>query len=186
MKLSRILKQILTEKKGDAYEANCAMLYFNLPELKNIHKMIDKDDLFTEEGDRSYGIEDEPHITLLFGLDPKVPLHDVQGIINNHNFTSGKLVNASLFKNEKYDVLKFDVDSDSQNELSEINKELKEFPYKNDYPDYHPHCTIAYLKPGKGQKYVDELKEVDFSFIPSRAVYSESNGTKHNIKIKLV
>jgi hypothetical protein len=33
---------------------------------------------------------------------------------------------------------------------------LKKFPFTSDYPDYHPHITLAFVKPGKGKKY--ELK----------------------------
>lgn len=36
----------------------------------------------------------------------------------------------------------------------DINKKLKELDYKNDYPDYTPHITLAYVKSGEGEKYI--------------------------------
>ena len=55
-----------------------------------------------------------------------------------------KIHDESLFENPKYDVLKFDVISPL---LNKINKKLtKELPYTSDFPDYHAHCTIAYIK----------------------------------------
>ena len=46
--------------------------------------------------------------------------------------------------------------------------------------------TIGYLKPGKGQKYADELKKFDdFWVAPIYAVYSQTDGTKDKIHIKI-
>jgi 2'-5' RNA ligase len=45
------------------------------------------------------------------------------------------------------------------------------FEYTTDYPDYHPHITIAYLKPGCGKKYAEELKEEKI-FEPTKYFYS--------------
>mgnify|MGYP003352094323 CR=1 FL=1 len=39
--------------------------------------------------------------------------------------------------------------------LNALNKQLCKFPYTNDYPDYKPHITIAYVKKGLGKKYLD-------------------------------
>lgn len=185
MKLISVLKQLLQEKKGDSYESNCAMLYFNFPQIKEIHAAIDKDDLYTEDGPRTFGLEDRLHITLLFGLDPKVPIDDVKTVIDQYEFVPGTIENASLFNNEKYDVLKFDVDSDTVKELTKINEDLKELPYKNEFPNYHPHCTIAYVKSGMGKKYVEEFKGASFNFTPTHVVYSESNGNNKRIKINV-
>jgi hypothetical protein len=49
------------------------------------------------------------------------------------------------FENELYDVLKFDVKREKS--LFDCNKDLMKFPHTTDYPDYHPHLTISYLKP---------------------------------------
>jgi len=183
MKLLSILRDLLLEKKGDKYEYNCAMLYFDLPQIKEIHKAIDKDDLYTEDGPRTFGLEDQPHITLLFGLHPEVSLDEVKNAVDKHEFSKGTIHNASLFEHKGYDVLKFDVDPDSSKELGKVNEELKKLPHTSEFPNYHPHCTIAYLKKGKGAKYVEEFAGTSFDYTPRHVTYSLAEGGKKTIKI---
>jgi 2'-5' RNA ligase len=88
-----------------------------------------------------------------------------------------------LFENEKYDVLKFDVNGEN---LHACNKALKQHPHTNNFPDYHPHMTIGYLKPRMGKKYTKMLKGQEFELIPTHAIYSEPDGTKSKIKIEII
>lgn len=183
MELFNIFKQIMLEKKGDSYEYGCAMLYFDFPEISTIHNSIDPNELYEEEEDRTYGLENEPHTTLLYGLHNEVSAKQISIVLNKFTFSTCKIYNASLFENEKYDVLKFDVKGES---LKECNKKLCELPHTNDFPNYHPHLTIGYLKPGCGKKYVKMLKGAEFEFVPTYAVYSEPNKkTKIKINIKI-
>ena len=175
----------LLEKKGDSYDKGAVMLYFSFPELLHIHDSIMESDLYHEEGDRSFGYEDEPHTTILDGVEPEVDIRDIEKITDFYTFSPCKLHNASLFNNNpNYDVLKFDVEGES---LSEINLELKSLPYKSDYPNYHPHLTIAYIQKGMGQKYADIVnkKYPEIWLAPQYIVYSESNGNKNKITIKI-
>lgn len=181
-KLTDLLKQYILEKKGDSYEYGCAMLYFKFPQIKEIHDQIDPDDLYTEEGPRSYGIEDEPHITLLFGIHPEVSLDEIVDILDRHTYTPCQVHNASLFENERYDVLKFDVKGA---DLHETNEELCELPHTNKFPDYHPHMTIAYVKSGKGKKYTDLFEGKEYELIPRYGLYSAPDGEKDKITIKV-
>lgn len=176
------LVDLLLEKKGDTYEYGCAMLYFNFPEMNKIHGAINPSDLYEEDEDRSYGLEDEPHTTLLFGLHEGVSVEDVQSVLDGFTFGTCKVHNASLFENEEYDVLKFDVKGDN---LHACNEALKQYPYTNSFPDYHPHMTIGYLKPGMGAKYVKMLKGQEMELVPTHAVYSQPDGTKSKIAIKI-
>ena len=169
--------QSIMEKSKDTYSYGCAMLYFNFPEMEEIHSMIDPEDIYTEEGDRTYGLENEPHVTLLYGLHSyEINDQDVIDVCKEKKVGNIKLYNASLFENKDYDVLKFDADNDV---LFEINKNLTEnFPYSTDYPDYRPHSTIAYIKSGKGAKYIDMLKGKEFIATPDKIVYSKPDGTR--------
>ena len=174
------LANLILEKKGDSYDSGAVMLYITFP--KNaVHSKISNNDLYEEEGDRTYGIEDEPHITLLYGLNSeKIKDEDIKKCILNFTFPELLLHNISLFKNEKYDVLKFDV-KDKNKILYKCNKALQKFPFTSDYPDYHPHCTIAYLKPGLGDKYVKMFKKLKFGVEPEFCVYSKPDGSKIKI-----
>jgi len=176
------LIEVLKEATGQTYEYGCVMLYFDFPEIKKIHEIIDPDDIYHEEGDRSFGLEDEPHTTLLYGLHDGVTSQDVEGVLEQFKFGTCSIKNASLFDNPQYDVLKFDVSGPG---LHEANKELTEFPHTTNFPDYHPHLTIGYLKPGTGKKYTEKLKGLSYSLTPKYAVYSKPDGGQDKLKINV-
>jgi hypothetical protein len=174
-----IVEEFIVEKSGDSYSSGCVMLYFDFPEMNDIHRSIDSNDLYEEDGDRTFGLENEPHVTLLYGLKKDVTPQEVKEILDQFNFNACKLHNVSLFENE-YDVLKFDVDGD---DLYEANKALCNLPYENSFPDYHPHATIGYLKKGAGKKYCDKMKGLEYELAPSHAIFSQPDGTKTQIAI---
>jgi 2'-5' RNA ligase len=185
MKKIPLFEEFITEKKGDSYSAGCVMLYFDFPQMEALHKLIEPDDIYTEDEDRTYGLEDEPHCTLLYGLDPKVTLDQVKEKVGPFKFSDLIAYNASLFENPKFDVLKFDMRYPIKGGsfLHKCNKALCELPYKSDFPDYHPHMTVAYIKPGLGKKYVSLFKDKEYNITPSSIVYSEADGTKTKIEI---
>ena len=164
------------------YDYGCVMLYFNFPEIKNIHSLINSEDIYTEEGDNSFGLEDEPHTTLLYGLHDGVTEEDVRNVVDNFDYGTCRLTNPSLFNSEKYDVLKYDVSGPN---LHETNAELTELPHTTSFPNYHPHLTIGYIKKGEGQKYADKLKELNFKLDPTHIVYSLPSGEHIEIPINV-
>jgi|TARA_R110000772_G_scaffold97214_2_gene196394 hypothetical protein len=175
---------ILEDKKSN-YSYGCVMLFFKFPKLVNIHNIIQPQHIYTELLDISYGLETEAHTSLLYGLHDTVSLNDVTGVLQKYNYGEYKLTNPSLFENEKFDVLKFEVSGDN---LYKTNTDLKQFPYTSSYPDYQPHLTVAYLKSGMGKYYVDIINKAnvtEFSLIPTHAVFSEADGTKSKIKINI-
>lgn len=180
MKNIKKFNEFITENSTSTYDKGCVMLYFNFPMMDKIHNTINPNDIYEEDGDNTYGIEDEPHVTLLYGLNPKVKLNQVKEVIKDINFGQCILHNASLFEND-YDVLKFDVKGDG---LHKCNTELKNLPHENSYPTYHPHMTIAYLKKGTGKKYCDNMKGQEYKLNPSHGVFSQPDGTKNIIKLK--
>jgi len=164
------------------HDYGCVMLHFNFPEMEKIQDMFNPDDIYEDETDNSFGLETEAHVTLLYGLHEGISIKNIKSILEKFSFGPCKITNVSLFENEKYDVLKYDVDGDN---LSEANLQLKKFPHTSDFPDYHPHLTIAYLKPKKGNKYIKALKGINFTLTPLYATYSQSDGTKEKIDIKI-
>jgi hypothetical protein len=176
------LKDLIKEGSGQVYEYGCAMLYFSFPEINKIHDAIDPKHIYIEEGDRTFGLEDEPHTTLLFGLHQEVGTKQIQEVLDKYTYSTCEIHNASLFKNEKYEVLKFDV---AGNNLHESNKDLREYPHTSNFPNYHPHLTIGYLKPGCGDKYVQMLKGKEFWLTPQYAVYSKPDGSQETLNIKI-
>jgi 2'-5' RNA ligase len=185
-----LVKLILeNDKKSQKFDYGCVMLYFSFPQLAELQSQIEDEDLFVpEEGDtRTYGKETEPHCTLLYGLHKEVTLDQVKEALSDVTFTECKLYNVSKFDNPKYDVLKFDVKGNAPTScgLREANDALKAYPYTSDFPDYHPHSTIAYLKKGSADKYISNLKDKEYNLTPEYAIYSVPSGDKHKIKINV-
>jgi len=168
------------QKPKNVHDFGCAMLYYDFPKMKELHECIEEGDIYTEENDDSYGLEDEPHVTLLYGLHDGVDDEHVREICMSHKFENLLLENISSFENEKYDVLKFDVKGKG---LHECNSKLANLPHTNDYPNYHPHSTIAYLKPGKSKGYIEKLKGASHQISPKMIVYSKPSGEKSKWKL---
>jgi 2'-5' RNA ligase len=172
---------ILKEEK-QTFDYGCVMLYFDFLQMNKIHDFIDPNDIYTQEGDRTFGLEDEPHCTLLYGLHDGVSNENIKSVLDKYTYTTLKAHNISLFENPDYDVLKFDVQGDN---LHEINSDLQQYPYTSNFPDYHPHMTVGYLNSGSGKRYVEMLKDYEYELIPKYAVYSKPDGNKIKIKIKV-
>lgn len=177
------LLSLITEDHKHDY--GCVMLYFDFPEMNKIQYIINPEDIYEDEDDDSFGLETEPHVTLLYGLHENVTVDDVKKAINKFEYGDCRLGNPSIFENEKYDVLKYDVYYATRGGafLHKVNKELKKLPYTSDFPEYNPHLTIAYLNPGKGKKYTKHLKDTSFILNPKYAVYSKVDGSKEKLKI---
>jgi 2'-5' RNA ligase len=155
------------------------LISLNFPKIQDA---INPKDIYEEEGDKTFGLENEPHTTLLYGLHKEVTLNNIKQVLGNFTFSICKVDNISTFNNPKYDVLKFEV---SGKNLKKCNKELKQFPYTTDFPKFNPHLTIGYLQPGTGGKYVNDFKKLIYNLVPKYAVYSQPDGTKSKIKIKI-
>lgn len=156
-------------------EFGCLMAYLDLPEMSLLQNQISDFDIredFRDGGD--------PHITILYGFHLDQTNHqdiaeDCKNLITKP-INDIRIVDVSIFENKEYDVLKLAVESETLSELHDYFK--KSFPYTNDFPDYNPHITIDYLKPGKGTKYVNsidlyEIREVEI--VCDKIVYSMGN-----------
>lgn len=182
-KAMRLMGIKLNENRHNVNEYGCVMLYLDYPDFKDIQSKIDKKDLYEDPNDDSYGLESNCHVTILYGLHEVVKDEYIKEIVDKFDFNDDIVSNGlSLFKNEKYDVLKFDVVKDN-NDLGKCNNELKNLPNTNTFPVYHPHITLAYLKRGFGKKYVKLLNNKDeYVFKPTKIIYSKIDGSEVNLK----
>ena len=100
------------------------------------------------------GRETEPHITVKYGLHGN-DAEAVRSLLADEPPVRVKLGKVSLFENDDADVVKIEVDSP---DLHRLNKKIADaLPVTDTHPDYKPHVTIAYVKPGMGKKYVESL-----------------------------
>src|ERR1017187_10177149 len=144
---SRLRSALIKEGAHKTNRLGCVMVFLDIDKDKwnELQDSIKEEDLYLPEGESGYGKEDDPHVTILYGLDADIPDEDIENEIKNIKAPEIKLGKVSSFENVKFDVLKIDIVS---NDLHELNKKFKEFPFKSDYPDYHPHCTLAYVNKG--------------------------------------
>lgn len=100
-----------------------------------------------------HGREEQPHVTVKFGLHGNDP-EEVRKIIENEppiKLTLGKIKVFKGVENGTADAVVVDVDSP---DLHRINKAIADaLPTTDTHPEYKPHLTLAYVKPGLGQKY---------------------------------
>ncbi|MEP6667847.1 MAG: sigma-70 family RNA polymerase sigma factor, partial [Chthoniobacter sp.] len=129
------------------------------------------------------GREFEPHVTALYGLTGEGDTTNaVREAIKGHDPITLTLGKISKFSNadSPYDVLKIDVTSP---QLHALNKTLRKLPHKNDYPDYHPHLTLAYVNKGAADEYVGDARfEGKTITIPS-LTHSSADRVKTDIRL---
>lgn len=168
----------ISEGQDTKIEYGALMLNINVPKWKEITKMIDKNDIYTKA---TFGIEKEPHVTILYGFHQEVTPKEIEELLKEkHNPTDKikiELVGISHFETPNYDVVKFDVKSEK---LVELNKLMKKLPYTSSFPNYHPHMTISYVKKGTGKKY-DEKFDENVELASNNIVYSTVKGRKTTI-----
>lgn len=99
------------------------------------------------------GREKEPHITVRYGLHTDNG-ERVGDVLTHRKPVTVRVGNVSIFPGEEYDVVKLSVES---SELHALHRQLAELEHTDTFPDYKPHITLAYVKPGAGAKY-DGLK----------------------------
>lgn len=167
------------EKKG-SHDFSCIMADFPDHIAKKIQKwekkLVEPDDLYTKEAEN--GLETEVHVTVLYGLHNPEP-DESRELLADRGNTKLILGKTSIFETPEYDVLKFDVDS---NDLKKLNQLLrKNCEYTSSYPRYVPHCTIAYLKKGRGKKYVGNADFQGTSVTVKELTFSSKNGKKTKI-----
>lgn len=155
------------------FEFGCVMLFFDNPLLEVMQNEILEEDL------HEYGLEVEPHISLFYGLHsgeipPQIVIKECSIL-----YSPIKTTGVSLFKNLEFEVIKIDVDSP---DLRYVNRCLEKLPNTRQFDKFVPHSTIAYVKPGTGEKYLKRfnaiLAENPLQFFPDRIVYSMPNEKK--------
>jgi DNA polymerase III epsilon subunit-like protein/2'-5' RNA ligase len=175
MKIKNYIQFIKESINGHKY--GCVMVDIPVSNWNEITSSIDPEDIFhgDENGDPK-GIQEDPHVTILYGLHDGVTEDEVKSVFDNFDGEINiKVDGIDIFENKDFDVVKFNVKPDGA--LQYLHDELSKFPNSNQFPDYKPHITIAYVKKGTGKKYIKpdykyEVKNVN------KITYSMSDGKK--------
>jgi hypothetical protein len=171
----KVKKYIQFIKESTSYDYGCVMVEVPVSNWNEITSIINKDDLYEVEGE-NYGIQDNPHLTLLYGLKSNITKEQVEQVLEKA-IDGGKIdidiENIGLFENDNFDVVKFNIKKTEQ--LQKLFDSLSELPNENTFPDYNPHMTIAYVKKGLGKKYT---KTYSHKVSSNDICYSMANGEK--------
>jgi hypothetical protein len=173
-------KQFVKESiNGYAY--GCVMVDYKFENWSSLLDSINTEDIYKVEG-KNYGLQPRPHLTLLYGIHDTVTDEQIQNCFQDttEEDFKVKISGVSLFENPEFDVVKLEVVKTPI--LEEVNKKLSELPNSNQFPEYKPHITIAYVKKGLGQKYIDPNYEYQIKNI-SKIVYVRPDKSEYNIQL---
>lgn len=129
---------------------------FNLPaelayQVRQLGYRVEFDDLAED------GREDNPHITVKYGLHTD-DADEVRRAVEGQPPVAVQFGPVSFFSSAEHDVIKIDIESSGLHALnSAISGALA---CTDTYPDYKPHLTVAYVKPGLGPHYAERLNDL--------------------------
>lgn len=142
---------------------------------------VDPGDVYTDpENPEEYGFSEEPHITLQYGFHNARSMY-VAKRLKRQSPVVVQFGPTSLFHGKDYDVLKLEVWSPDLHALRPVAK--KRLVVTETHPEYSPHVTIAYLKKGRGRKYVGERVLPEDPVVLKDVVFSSKNGTITRISL---
>ena len=128
------------------------------------------DHLFIDESDPSFGRENNIHITILGNIE-ETNHEKIKNAISIETKFVCPLGKIQLFtNNSKYDVIQIEAKCD---QIFQLHKSLSQ-SIKNvmKFPLYVPHVTIAYVKKGYGDKFLDNTYFVGQEFMIDKLVLS--------------
>lgn len=128
------------------------------------------------------GREKEAHVTVKYGLHSTSD-SGVRKAIADESPVTIVLGKISLFRNDDADVVKVGVQSPG---LRRLNQKISTLPNSDTHPDYQPHATIAYLKPGKGAPYAGKSVPgvTGKSVTADAVVFSSKSGNRSTIPLE--
>ncbi len=150
------------------------------PELAEAVKAFSREHI-AEEDLAEKGYEDDVHITVLYGLHTG-DADDVRRVVNGFGPVQVRWGGISVFETDDGDCIVLDV---LPGGINILNSRLREsLEYTSKFLEYKPHLTLAYVKPGEGEKYVQLLdgrlpleKYVNFDSL----VFGAANGERVTI-----
>lgn len=119
------------------------------------------------------GREAAPHVTVKYGIEGDDAAAVARALEGQGPITV-RLGKTSLFKSPEHDVVKIDVHSQ---QLRDLNKRLREaVPNVETQPEYKPHVTLGYVKPGRGAKYEGDRSFIGREITIDRLTFSDRQG----------
>jgi len=149
-------------------------------------KSISDDEIYVDPKDPSFGREEEPHVTLKFGLHTDES-KDLEPVLKGEKVLTAKLGKTDIFASKEgapYDVVYVTIESE---DLKRLNKKISDsMEHTDTQPEYIPHMTVAYVKPGVGEKYKgkDTLEGTEVAF--DKVQFSGKDKQKTDIALEAI
>jgi len=146
------------------------------------NKKVKDKDLYTPPEDYIHGREEEPHVTVLYGIHSQLPT-EVAKIISNGLSFEIKLKNVSIFTNNAmFDVVKIEAISPSLNYFNSLLK--NNINNTQHFNNYQPHVTVAYIKKGRCSDLCGCTDFKDVKWNVNTVIFSSKNGDRTPIRLK--
>lgn len=120
------------------------------------------------------GREADPHVTLKFGIEPKVTVDEIRGVLGKDVTGTIKFGPTAFFATKDYDVVFVTVESE---DLKGLNSLITEgVDTIETQANYVPHATLAYVESGRGHEFagMGTLNGVEYPY--SAVWYSDVDG----------
>jgi 2'-5' RNA ligase len=158
------------------YDYGCVMAQIDDDAARKLlefnHKRISEDLLFVE--DQSFGREYHPHVTIKYGLVNSYSEDQMREMLKDVMPFNVELKGIGIFEGDnRYDVVKFEVDSPI---LRQLNERFSFLPNHDSHPIYNPHMTLAYVRRGFGKRFVKEAKKR--ANVPVKTIIYSDRGEK--------
>ena len=146
----------------------------NTKTLLDFTKLVKDEDIFVDKDIK--GRETNPHITVLYGIHEKEP--SKLDLTSLDLPESVEWIGLGKFETDEYEVLivkikKTTVIQDLFDYINEVYPDND-----NSFPTYEPHTTIAYVKKGMADSYIESYGEWFTEEAPIRAIQFAFNNHK--------
>jgi 2'-5' RNA ligase len=146
--------------------------------IRAVGAMIPSEDLAED------GIETKPHITVKYGLDGDSPIAASEALKDEipATFHLGDMKVFPATADRQSDVLVVGVDSPDLHRLNRVVSGST--PHIDTHAGYTPHATVAYLKPGSGEKYAGRDGLSGLKGVADEVIHSSRSGQETRIPLK--
>ena len=165
----------------EAYDYSCVMLNIVGNAKRQMIEVAEEIDDFDLAKGENLGRELDPHITILYGIHTS-NFRQMEKVLKQYNKPTVDFVikGMSLFKNPGHDVLKYDIESE---DLILLNRLFRQLEHTNSFPEYHPHATIAYMRTGYSEGYINPTRLDGITLSSNEIIMSTPSGQRNTVII---
>lgn len=171
-----------TQKERDFSSTQFNLIDAKFPKKQGdpIYRIKQMTDSILDEDLTGDGREDNFHITVKYGLLTD-DIEEVKGVVRGFGPVVVRLGETSIFSNEEEEVVKISVEGEDIHRLNALLKGTLQ--NEETHPEYNPHITLAYVKPGRGKQYINESDVSGWEMTFTDLTFSSKSGDKEKIDI---